>query len=166
MTKSSKVNTVPDAPFPVPKWAKATAFIGFLALIFAGTNQLEQSVIALLELSEIDGSSLESLGIMAATVFVITAQPYSSLMARNEAIYVTACTLINIILAFGAATATLIAIDSMAPDMFETTLGSAVPLIAGGIAMVVGVLVTHLATRRRERMAMAASATAEIGDVE
>ena len=109
MTDSSDLKNAPDSPFPVPGWARATAFVGFLALSFAGGNQLEQAVVALLELSEIDGSPLEGLGIMAAFVFFLFAQPYSPLVGRNEAIYVTACMLINVILAFGAATATLIA---------------------------------------------------------
>lgn len=154
------------APFPLPKWARATAFVGLYALVLGGMNQLEQSVVALLAFAGVDGSPLKSFGVMAGLYIGVMGMPsllYMPRTDRNEGLYDTACSLVTALLAFVAAVVTLIAVRVGAPEMQSTTFDAVAPFVAGIAILVIGSLVTVLATRRRRRL-VGATATENEGD--
>ncbi|MBE9553756.1 MAG: hypothetical protein IMF05_09875, partial [Proteobacteria bacterium] len=89
MTDSHRLDPPPSPPFPVPKWARATAFVGVYALVLAGMVELQQSVQGLLAWFGVESGGLDRIGVLAGLyVAVMGLRPLLYLpMARNEGLY-------------------------------------------------------------------------------
>lgn len=151
-------------PFPVPKWARVTAYVGLYVLVLAGMSQIEQSIVALLDILGVEGASLHEFGLLAGLYVGIMGLP--SLLYRpgtdpKEGLYDTACSLVSIVLAFVAAIVTLVAMRIMAPDFAVTLYGDTAPFLAGCGMLAIGAGITFIATRRRRRMAEEVAAETE-----
>lgn len=142
------------APFPLPKWARATAFVGLYALVLAGMVELEDSVQALLAWSGVQSGGLDRTGVLAGLyVAVMGLRPLFYLpIERNEGLYRMACSLAAALSALAVAAITLVGIDLSAPAFAESFVGSMAPFIAALLALAIGALATKIAVRRRERM--------------
>jgi hypothetical protein len=152
-------STASSPPFPVPRWARATAFVGVYALVLAGMVELQQAVQDLLAWTGMESGGLDRIGVLAGLyVAVMGLRPLLYLsMERNEGLYRMAWSLVAALSALAAATVALLAIRLAAPAFAESFLGSMAPVLAACAALGLGAAITLIATRRREGMAGARS---------
>ncbi len=159
MREPEQIEFAATAPFPVPRWARATAFVGVYALVLAGMVELQQSVQDFLAWFGVESGGLDRIGLLAGLyVAVMGLRPLLYLpMARNEGLYRMAWSLVAALSALAAATAALLATRLAVPDFTESFLGNLTPALAACAALGIGWAATKIATRRRERLAEAIS---------
>ena len=155
MSEPEQIEFTASAPFPAPKWARATAFVGVYALVLAGMVELQQSVQSLLAWFSVESGGLDRIGLLAGLyVAAMGLRPLLYLpMERNEGLYRMAWSLVAALLALAAAIAALVAVRLAAPGFTESFVGSLAPVLAACAALAIGWAATKIATRRRERMA-------------
>ena len=142
-------------PSSVPRWARATAFVGVYALVLAGMVELQQAVQDLLAWAGMESGGLDRIGLLAGLYVAATGlRPLLYLpMERNEGLYRMAWSLVAALSALAAAIAALVAIRLTAPAFAESFVGGMAPVLAACAALGVGWATTKIATRRREGMA-------------
>jgi hypothetical protein len=158
----------PAAPaFPVPRWARATAFVGVYALVLAGMVELQQSVQDLLAWAGMASDGLDRIGLLAGLyVAAMGLRPLLYLsMERNEGLYRMAWSLAAALSALAAATIATVTIHLTAPAFAESFPGNMTPAIAAIIVLAIGAAVTLVATRRRRRMVEAKEADLETEEI-
>ena len=155
MSEPEQIEFTTAAPFPVPKWARATAFVGVYALVLAGMVELQQSVQDLLAWFSVESGGLDRIGLLAGLyVAAMGLRPLLYLsMERNEGLYRMAWSLIAALSALAAAILAQVAIRLSAPAFAESFIGGMAPVLAACVALGIGWAVTKIATRRRDRMA-------------
>ena len=143
------------APFPLPKWARATAFVGLYALVLAGMVELEDAVQALLAWAGVESGGLDRTGVLAGLhVAVMGLRPLLYLrIERSEGLYRMACSLAAALAALAVAAITLVAIDLSAPMLMQSFPGSLAPLGAALVTLAIGWAATKIAVRRRRWLA-------------
>lgn len=143
------------APFPLPRWARATAFVGFYALVLAGMVELEDALQALLAWFGMESSGLDRTGVLAGLYVALMGLPPLLYVPieRNEGLYRMACSLAAALSALAVAVLTLVVIDLSAPAFAESFVGSMAPLGAALVTLAIGALATKIAIRRRDGMA-------------
>ena len=142
------------APFPVPRWARATAFVGLYALVLAGMVELQQAVQDLLAWAGLESGGLDRIGLLAGLyVAAMGLRPllYQS-MERNEGLYRMAWSLAAALAALAAAAVAAVSIPLAAPAFAESFAGGIAPALAACATLAVGWAATLIATRRREAM--------------
>lgn len=154
------------APFPLPKWARATAFVGLYVLVLAGMVELEDALQALLAWFGMESGGLDRTGMLAGLhVALLGLRPLFYVpIERNEGLYRMACSLAAALSALAAAAIALVVIDLSAPAFAESFVGSMAPFIAALLALAIGALATKIAVRRRERVAGEESIETEGGE--
>lgn len=161
MSAPEQIEFTASPPLPVPRWARATAFVGVYALVLAGMVELEQSVQSLLAWAGIESGGLDRTGLLAGLyVAVMGLRPLLYLsMERNEGLYRMAWSLVAALSALATAIAALVATRLAAPAFAESFPGSMAPIIAACAALAIVWAATAFATRRRERMMAEATAS-------
>jgi hypothetical protein len=161
MTDLDQLDPSPAPSPPVPRWARATAFVGVYALVLAGMVELQQSVQDLLAWFSVESGGLDRIGLLAGLyVAVMGLRPLLYLsMERNEGLYRIAWSLVAALSALAAAIVALIAIRLAAPAFAESFFGDMPPALAACAALSIGWAATKIATRRRERMMAEAGKT-------
>lgn len=147
---------LPPAPsFPLPKWARATAFVGLYALVLAGMVELQQSVQGLVAWFGLEGGGLDRIGLLAGLYVAGTGlRPLLYLpLERNEGLYRMAWSFAAALAALTAATVTAVAVHLTSPAFAQGFPGSMTPAVAAITVLAIGWAATKLATRRREWMA-------------
>lgn len=154
MTDPEQIEFTAAAPFPVPKWARATAFVGVYALVLAGMVELAQSVQDLLAWAGMESGGLDRIGVLAGLyVAAMGLRPMLYLpMERNEGLYRMAWSLVVALSALAATAAALLAIRLAAPAFAASFPGNMAPVLAACATLGLGAAVTLIATRRREGM--------------
>ncbi len=143
-------------PFPVPRWARLTAFVGIYALVLVGANALQRSVEWLFELVGIGGDPLHGVGILAGLyvgVMGLRGLLHDAAGNRDRALYRTACGLVAGVAALAASSIALVNLRLFAPDLAATGLGASIPPLAAAATLALAWPITVIATRRRVRMA-------------
>ncbi len=155
MSDPEQIEFTTAVSFPVPRWARATAFVGVYALVLAGMVELQQSVQNLLAWFSVESGGLDRIGVLAGLyVAVMGLRPLLYLpMERNEGLYRMAWSLVAALSALAAAIAVLVVVRMFAPAFGDSFPGSLTPVIAACAALGIGAAATLIATRRRERMA-------------
>jgi hypothetical protein len=155
MNDPKQIEFVTAEAFPMPRWARVTAFVGLYALALAGMVGVEHNVQTLLGWIGIEGAGLTRTGVLAG-IYVAAAglRPMLYVPAeRNEGLYRLACSLIVALSALATATVVVIVIRFGAPDYRETFMGGMVPMLAAAVTLAVGWVVSRIATRRRSAIA-------------
>lgn len=162
MNEPEQIEFEATAPFPAPRWARATTFVGIYALVLAGMVELEDSIQGLLAWFGVENGGLDRVGLLAGLyVAVLGLRPLLYLpMERNEGLYRMAWSLVAALSALAAAILALVAIRLAAPAFAESFAGGITPALAACAALGIGWAATKIATRRRERLA------AEIGEAD
>lgn len=144
--------------FPIPRWARVTAFVGLYALALAGMVGVEQNIQRLLAFLGMDAAGLTRTGVLAG-IYVAAAglRPMLYVPAdRNLGLYRLALSLVVALAAMGVGTLMVIVLRFTAPagdaDGFWRGM---IPLIAAAVTLAVGWVASRLASRRRERVAEA-----------
>lgn len=155
MNEPGQIEFTANAAFPVPRWARVTAFVGVYALVLAGMVELQQSVQDLLSWAGMDSGGVDGIGLLAGLyVAVMGLRPLLYLpLERNEGLYYMAWSLVTALSSLAAAIAALSAIRLAAPAFAESFAGSVAPVLAACLALGIGWTATKIATRRRGRMA-------------
>jgi hypothetical protein len=132
MSEPEQIEFTAAAPFPVPRWAWATAFVGVYALVLAGMVELQQSVQDLLAWAGLESGGLDRIGVLAGLyVAVMGLRPLLYLsMERNEGLYRMAWSLVTALAALAAAAIAAIAIRLTAPAFAESFAGGIAPTLA------------------------------------
>ncbi len=154
MSDPEQIEFTPPPPAPVPRWARATAFVGVYALVLAGMVELQQAIQGLLGWAGMESGGLDRIGLLAGLYVAATGlRPLLYLpMERNEGLYRMAWSLVAALSALAAAIVALIAIRLAAPAFAESFAGDLTPILAACAALALGWAVTLIATRRREAM--------------
>lgn len=154
MTNPEQIEFTPPPPLPVPRWARATAFVGVYALVLAGMVELQQAVQDLLAWAGMESGGLDRIGLLAGLyVAAMGLRPLLYLpMERNEGLYRMAWSLVAALSALAAAIVALIATRLAAPGFAESFAGGLTPILAACAALGLGWAATLIATRRREGM--------------
>lgn len=155
MTGRERVEFGSAEPFPMPRWARVTAFVGLYALALAGMVGVEQNIQTVLGWLRIDGGGLTRTGVLAG-IYVAAAglRPMLYVPAgRNEGLYRLAWSLVVALSAMGIATFVLIVMRLFARDYSDTFWGGMMPLVATALTLSVGWVVARFATSRRRHMA-------------
>ncbi|MDH5558928.1 MAG: hypothetical protein OEZ03_16385 [Alphaproteobacteria bacterium] len=155
MNEPEQIEFTAPPPFPAPKWARTTAFVGVYALVLAGMVELQQSVQALLAWFGLDSSGLDRIGLLAGLYIAFMGlRPllYQS-MERNVGLYLMAWSLVSALSALAAAAVAAVAIQLAARDFADSFTGGITPTLAACVTLAIGWAATAYATRRRERRA-------------
>lgn len=154
MTDLNQFDPSPAPSPPVPRWARATAFVGVYALVLAGMVELQQAIQGLLGWAGMESGGLDRIGLLAGLyVAAMGLRPLLYLpMERNEGLYRMAWSLVVALSALAAAIVALIAIRLAAPAFAESFAGGLTPILAACAALGLGWAATLIATRRREGM--------------
>jgi hypothetical protein len=168
MTDPHRLDPPASPAFPVPRWARATAFVGVYALVLAGVVELQQSVQDLLAWAGMASDGLDRIGLLAGLyVAVMGLRPLLYLsMERNEGLYRMAWSLVAALSALAAATVATVVVHMTAPAFAESFPGSMAPAFAAIIVLGLSATVTLVATRRRKRKAGAIEADLETEEIE
>jgi hypothetical protein len=169
MSDSEQIEFTPAAaaaPFPVPRWARATAFVGVYALVLAGMVELEDALQDLLAWAGLESGGLDRIGLLAGLyVAAMGLRPllYQS-MERNEGLYRMAWSLAAALAALAVAAVAAVSIPLAAPAFAESFTGGIAPALAACATLALGWAATLIATRRRERMVEAERIETEGGE--
>ena len=147
-------------PFPVPRWARLTAFVGIYALVLVGAHAVQRSVEWLFELAGIGGNPLHGVGVLAGLyvgVMGLRGLLHDAAGSRDRALYRTACSLVAGVAALAVASIALVNLRLFAPDLATTGLGASIPPLAALATLALAWPITVVATRRRARMAETAT---------
>lgn len=141
--------------FPVPRWARVTAFVGLYALALTGTMAMQQSIENLLAWLGMSFPVLESYGILTGLYIGIVGLVPLCLRpgAARRGVYLTAWSLASTLAAFAAGTACLIAMHAIWPGFAETLAGRIALLLVAAAILAIGAATALLAARRRARLA-------------
>jgi hypothetical protein len=163
MTDPQRLDPPASPSFPVPRWARATAFVGVYALVLAGVVELQQSVQGLLAWFGMASGGLDRIGLLAGLyVAAMGLRPLLYLsLERNEGLYRMAWSLVAALSALAAATIALVSIHVAAPAFAENFPGNMTPVLAAIAVLGIGAATATIATRRRERMMAGTNAGTE-----